>query len=154
MTSLNLSAPSPTTLPASVFPAPADVYVCDKCGRDVTKYLHRGHAHVWQPMGPNRYHCQCGEKYLTGAAEWDYLGEWERKRRIRQTLGIGIFFSVLFSIVGLVVYLALHHSKGTLIGALALTAFPFLLVNVPFWLQVAVSIWRTRVGSSATSERS
>ena len=105
-------------------------------------------------MGPNRYQCQCGEKYLSGASEWDYLGEWERKRRIRQTLGIGTFLSLPFSMIGLVVHLALHHSKGALIGGTVLAALPFLLVNVPFWLQVAASIWRTRVGSSLTAERS
>jgi hypothetical protein len=79
MTSLNLSAPHPTTLSASAFPTSADVYLCDKCGRDVTKHLHRGQAHVWKPIDPNRYQCRCGEKYLIGATEWDHLGEWERK---------------------------------------------------------------------------
>jgi hypothetical protein len=59
-----------------------------------------------------------------------------------------------FSIIGLVAYFGLHRSKGALIGALAITALPFLLMNVPFWFEVAASVWRTRVGSSITSEPS
>jgi hypothetical protein len=151
VTSLNLSAPDATSLPASAFPTPADVYVCDKCGRDVTKHLHRGQAHVWKPVGPNRYQCRFGQKYLTGAMEWDQLGEWERKRRIGQTVGLGILCSAAFSIVGLVVYLALHRSKAALICASAIAALPFLLMNVPFWLDVAASVWRTRVGTSGST---
>jgi len=54
MTSLNLFAPNPTKVPASAFPSPADVYVCDKCGRDITKYFRRGQAHAWKPMRPER----------------------------------------------------------------------------------------------------
>jgi hypothetical protein len=153
MTSLNLSTSSPTTLPASAFPTSADVYVCGKCGRDLTKHLHRGQAHVWKPMGPNRYQCRCGEKYRTGATEWDHLSEWERKRRIGQILGLGILCSVAFSIVGLVVYLGLHRSKGALISASAITALPFLLMNVPFWFEVAASVWRTRISSRASERR-
>jgi hypothetical protein len=102
-------------------------------------------------MGPNRYQCKCGQKYLTGAMEWDQLGEWERKRRIGQTVGLGILCSAAFSIVGLVVHLALHRSKAALICASAITALPFLLMNVPFWLDVAASVWRTRVGSSGST---
>ena len=152
MTSLNLFAPNPTKLPASAFPSPADTYVCDKCGEDITRYLRPGQAHVWKPMGPERYLCHCGQKYLTGATEWDHLGEWERKRRVGQTLGLGILFSAPFSVIGLVAYLALHRSKAALIGALAITALPFLLILVPFCLQVGASMWRTRIGSS-TSQR-
>jgi hypothetical protein len=154
MSVLNLLAPNPTTLPASAFPSPADTYVCDKCGTDITKYLRPGQAHVWKPMGPERYLCDCGQKYLTGATEWDHLGDWERKNRIRQTLGIGIFFSVLSSVIGLVGYLILRRSNSALTGALVIAAFPFLLVHIPFWASVAASMWRTRVGTSIMSERS
>ena len=153
MTSLNLFAPNPTKVPASAFPSPADFYVCDKCGRDITKYLRRGQAHAWKPMGPERYLCRCGKQYLTGATEWDHLGDWERKRRVAQTLGLGILFSVPGSVIGLVAYLALHRSKGALIGALVITATPLLLMLVPFWLGVAASVWRTRVGSRITPGR-
>ena len=152
MTSLNLFAANATKLPASAFPSPADTYVCDKCERDITKHLRRGQAHAWKPMGPERYLCRCGQKYLTGATEWDHLGEWERKRRVRQTLGLGILFSAPSSVIGFVAYLALHRSRGALIGALAITPLPFLLILVPFCLHVAASMWRTRIGSS-TSQR-
>jgi hypothetical protein len=100
-------------------------------------------------MGPERYLCQCGQKYLTGATEWDHLGDWERKNRIRQTLGI----SVLSSIIGLLGYLALRRSNGALIGALVIAILPVLLVHTPFWLGVAMSMWRTRIGTSIASGR-
>src|SRR5262249_61613352 len=32
-------------LPASKFPEHADVYICDRCGRDITSHHHRGRAH-------------------------------------------------------------------------------------------------------------
>jgi hypothetical protein len=69
----------------------------------------------------------------------DHLGQWERKRRVGQTLGLGILCSLAFSIVGLVVYLSLHRSKSARIGASAITALPFRLMNVPFWFEVAAS---------------
>ena len=50
-------------LPASRFPEPADVYFCDKCGRDESRYLHQGQAHVRQrrfTIGSPSY--QVGEK--------------------------------------------------------------------------------------------
>ena len=65
MQALNLNS----TAPASRFPEAADVYVCDKCGRDITEHLHRGRPHVWRPLGPARYiwrlrcevrHWRCG----------------------------------------------------------------------------------------------
>ena len=149
---LNLTPSTFTTLPASAFPTPADAYVCDKCDRDITKHLHRNQAHVWLAMGPNRYQCVCGQKYLTGAREWDHLGEWERKRRARQTLELGTLFSAPFLALGLLIYLTMSPSKGVLIGVFALSACPFLLMNLPFWVSVAASIWRTRVGSSNKSE--
>jgi hypothetical protein len=154
MSALNPSAPNPTTLPASAFPSRADRYVCDKCGTDITKQLRAGQAHVWKPMGPERYLCHCGQEYLTGATEWDHLGDWERKNRIRQTLGIGIILSVPSSVIAFVGYLILRRSNGTLIGALVIAVLPFLVVHIPFWFGVAASMWRTRVGTSIASERS
>src|SRR5258706_3114128 len=155
MDSLNLSSP-PLKLPASAFPSRADVYECDKCGRDVTKQFRPGRAHVWKPMGPERYQCRCGQKYLTGATEWDHLGSWERKNRIRQSFGLGVLFSAMCSVIGLVAYLYLRFGFGlpeaAFITALVITAAPFLLMNVSFWLSVIASIWRTRVGTSTVSD--
>jgi hypothetical protein len=75
MQALNLDPKQPPVVkrPASEFPEAADVYVCDKCGRDMTRHLYRGRAHVRQPLGPVRYFCCCGQDYLSGATEWDYL---------------------------------------------------------------------------------
>src|SRR5712691_3427119 len=104
MQRLNLDVPHKTQLPASAFPTRADVYVCEKCGRDITRHLQAGQAHVWEPMGPERYRCRCGQTYLTGATEWDHLGDWERKRRVSQTTGLAFLFSVVLSVPGCVVY--------------------------------------------------
>ena len=155
LTSLDLNtAQLPRTqLPASAFPNPADAYVCDKCGRDVTINLHRGQAHVWRPMGPERYQCRCGEKYLSGATEWDHLGDWERRRRIEQTFGLAVLSPIAFSIPGVVACFAMHRSKAGLVIALLITAFPFVLIQAPFWVGVSTSMWRTRMGSSIASER-
>jgi DNA-directed RNA polymerase subunit RPC12/RpoP len=112
MLSLNLGSRPLIRLPASAFPSRADLYVCDKCGRDITKHLHPGRAHAWAPMGSERYACSCGQKYLTGATEWDHLGGHGRKRRVRDTFGLGVLFSAMSSIPGLLVYLALHFVFG------------------------------------------
>jgi hypothetical protein len=151
MLSLNLNSRPLVKLPASAFPNRADAYMCDKCGRDITKYFRPGRAHVWAPMGPERFQCRCGQKYLTGAAEWDHLGDWERSRRVRGTFGLGILFSIILSIVGLPVYLVLHFifglGKGALIAGLAIATFPFFLVQITFWPGVVASMWRTRFGA-------
>lgn len=151
---LNLSSSNFVTLPASSFPSPADCYVCDECGRDLTNYLHPGRAHVEQAMGPSRYECLCGQKYLTGAAEWDHLGPWARRRRAKNSLGLGTLFSAPLLIVGIAFCLILHCSTRTLGVVSAFGLIPFFLMNVPFWLKVTQSIWRTRIGSSATSKDS
>jgi hypothetical protein len=38
------------TLSASCFAERADIYVCDKCGRDLTKRFRPGQSHSWTPM--------------------------------------------------------------------------------------------------------
>ena len=116
----NLRARLLITLPASAFPSRADVFVCDKCGRDVTKRLHPRKGHVWTPMGPLRYVCRCGEKYLTAARECDHFSGRERKRRVQQTLLFGVVLSLMASIPGLQAYLFLHFifdlHRGARIG--------------------------------------
>lgn len=145
------SRPS-VTLPASAFPKQASLYMCDECNRNVTKYLRPGRAHVWKPMGRERFQCVCGRKYLTGATEWDHLGDWERRNRISQTVGLGIMFSALASILGLLVYLAFYYGfecrEGAVITGLSIAALPFIFMQVSFWPFVAASMWRTRVGKS------
>jgi hypothetical protein len=143
---LNLN---PKQLHASEFPEPADVYVCDKCGRDITVHLHRGRAHVRQPIGPVRYFCPCGQDYPSGATEWDYLSDWEK----RQWLGDIPLMSILFAaLAGFVVfaYFALVRRSPVMI-LLSVVGVPFAAVffrlfiitsAVPF--EIAASRWRTR----------
>ena len=137
-----------TTLPASAFPARADVYICDKCEHDVTRNFYRGRAHVWSPMGPMRFTCRCGQTYLTGATEWDHLGARERRRRIRDTLLFGLLFSVVATILGLLVYFplrfAFHLGETGFVVTVVIAALPFAIMQLTFWPGVAASIWRTR----------
>ena len=158
MLSLNLIARPLITLPASAFPDRADVYVCDICGTDITKHFRPGRAHVWSAMGRETYTCSCGKRYVTGATEWDHLGNWERRRRVGETLGLGILFSAVTSIPGLVVYLLLRFVFGLRVGAtvtgLVITWLPFALMQLGFWPAVVASMWRTRVSSRSASGRS
>jgi hypothetical protein len=133
-----------SVLPASAFPNPAMTYVCDNCGRDVTKHLHRGQAHVWQPMGPQRYTCRCGQRWLTGAVEWDHLGDWERRRRIRDTSAFSVVLAILAFIPATITYFALWPGARAGATAAAIILVPSILSGAPFWIAVATSIWRTR----------
>ena len=157
MDSLNLGARPLITLPASAFPNRADVYVCEKCGRDLTKHLRASRAHVWAPMGRERFRCACGQGYLTGATEWDHFSEWERKRRVGESLVIGVLLSATFSIPGFLICLDLRFVLGLREGALVtgfiITALPFLFLNITFWPFVVASMWRTRIGTSVVSQR-
>jgi hypothetical protein len=140
------------TLPASSFPERADPYVCDKCARDVTKRFRLRQSHTWAPIGPARFTCRCGQRYLTGAIEWDHLGLPERHRRVWQTFVLGIFRSGIFSIFGILIDFALRflfdlRQAGFLV-ALFITALPFVWLQFTFWPEVLASMWRTRVGSS------
>jgi hypothetical protein len=152
MLSLKLGTRSLSKLPASAFPDRADVYVCDKCGRDITKHFRPGQAHVWAPMGDERHRCLCGKTYLTGATEWDHFGDWERNRRIRDTLGLGALFSVMSSIPGLLAYLVVRFvfglREGALVVGLIIAFLPFSLMQIGFWPGVVASMWRTRIGTA------
>ena len=145
------------TLPASSFPDRADVYVCDKCGRDITKHFRPSRSHACGPMGCETYRCLCGQRYRTGATEWGHLGDWERSRRIRETAGLGGPQSAMFSVPGFLAYLVLHFVFGLREGALAtglvITALPFSLMQITFWPGVVASMWRTRVGTGVASDK-
>jgi hypothetical protein len=136
--------------PASEFPDAADVYLCDECGRDITSHLHRGRAHVRQPLGPVRYVCRCGQDYLSGATEWDYLSVWKKRQWLRDFPLIFISFAAVAA-YGAVAYFAAVH-RGFIIILLSLLGIPFalaflglffLMVATPF--QIVASILRTRV---------
>lgn len=146
MTRLDLSAVK-IEKPASAFPDWADFYFCDNCKEDLTRQLHRPQAHSWTPMGHETYTCACGKTYPTGAVEWDHLSAYERRRRIRQTHGLGLLFSAFIAVPGLIFYLLsalLFHRRW--IGAAVSIAIlvPFAISAGTFWFGVARSKLRLR----------
>ena len=151
MFSLNLNPQPLRKLKASKFPERAEVYLCDNCGRDISKHFRPLQSHSWRPMGPERYRRSCGQKYQTGATEWEHLSHGERKRRISQTFAVGFFLSIARSVVGLVLYLGLqsvfrvHQAAG--IVALTVSVLPLALMQMTFWPGVMASMWRTRFSS-------
>lgn len=135
---------SKTQLPASSFPTLADIYVCDKCGRDITRHFRRPVGHAWSTIGPQRYVCVCGEKWLTGAVEWDHLPSWDQRRRIQHTLMLSFVLVLWFLVPG--VFVCVMFEFNRLAVALALLAT--MLVVLPIGslaLDIAASVWRTRV---------
>jgi lipid-A-disaccharide synthase-like uncharacterized protein len=151
MQALNLDPKQPPVVkrPASEFPEAADVYVCDKCGRDMTRHLYRGRAHVRQPLGPVRYFCCCGQDYLSGATEWDYLSNWEKRQWLKDVPLIFIFFAMLGGCV-IVVYFAVVR-RNVILFILSFAAVPFGVVSLRLFIvmsalpfQIAASLLRTR----------
>jgi len=102
-------------------------------------------------MGPTRFTCRCGKKYVSGAIEWDHLGDRERRRRIRETLLFGVFFSVMFSIPAGLIYLffrfLLDLRRAGFLVACIVILLPFALMQATFWPAVVASMWRTRAAS-------
>lgn len=147
-------------LPASRFPTRAELYFCDNCGRDLTKNLHHDRSPVWQPLRPIWYVCQCGQKYLSGAAEWNDLTAWERKKRIGQ-LWVGFVLLAILVIPVTLAYLALSHGGGAaLLAVVGIALIPsilaarllgFVLLDV---YEIIASIWRTTVKGRTASEES
>ena len=148
MEALNLNTKQ---LRASEFPEPADVYVCDRCGREITAHLRRGQAHVWRPLGPLRYVCPCGQKYLSGAVEWNNLSDWEKRQRSGQTFGLLTIFSAVLTGFGVLVYFALTRQNLLLLILSALAAIPsivlfgILVASLLDVFGIAASLWRTRI---------
>ena len=146
---LNPQAP-PKQLPASQFPEPADVYICDKCGRDITAYFHRGGGHVRPPLGPARYVCRCGGRYLSGANEWDNLSDWARRQWLSD-VGLAVIILAAIAAFSILLHRAVLHRSTLLFGCLALVflflipLFPLLAAIVAIPFEIATSIWRTRV---------
>ena len=133
--------------PASQFPERADVYFCDYCGRDITRHLHRPRTHCWRPVGPQRYRCRCGQAWLSGMLEWDHFDARERKRRVHDLCWFAAVHSLLASLVAALVWWALvvtGSHRLALRVAMAIAATPALLILVPFAVEIAASIWRTR----------
>lgn len=148
MEALNLNTKQ---LRASQFPQPADAYVCDMCGRDITAQHHRSSAHVWRPLGPLRCVCPCGQEYLSGAVEWDNLSDWEKRQRSAQTSGLLIICSAALVGFAILVYLALarHNTVLLILSALAVIPssmfFGMLIALLLDAFHIAASAWRTRI---------
>lgn len=148
MQTLNLGG---IQLPASKFPEPADSYICDNCGRDITRYLHPGRAHVSTPLGPPWYVCRCGQRYISGAVEWDSLSAGEHRKRLIEVVGLGIASLIPIGGFAVLVSLAIRHHSIPLTIASGVAAMP-LIVFVPVFtisglevFEIAASLWRTRV---------
>ena len=151
MQTLNLDPklPTPIKRAASEFPDSADVYICDKCGRNITAHLHRGRAQVRQPLRPVRYVCRCSQSYLSGATEWDFMSDWERGFWLRDVLLIFILLA-LVAAHGTLNYFAVAH-RGLLMILLSVVGAPFalaflllLVLMSPIPFQILASILRTR----------
>lgn len=133
--------------PASEFPRYADVYVCDQCQRDITKHLHPGKAQAWRALGPERYTCECGQGYKTGAKEWTNLSNWEKRRQTQQTFGLGSVILVIFSATALIIYFVFHLMHLRIFNlpfALLISLSPSFFLVADFCFAVAASLWRTR----------
>jgi len=140
-------------LPGSRFPERADSNFCDKCGRDITEHLHPRRAHVRQPLGPMRYVCICGTKYLTGATEWDDLSHWEKRRWLFDGVFAFLLCVPLLISAGLG-YAAWHRHSVILLFICAVFLMPPLFflkligILLLVFVDIARSIWRTRFGSA------
>ena len=156
---LGLDTNHPGRLPASSFPEIADVYFCDKCGRDITKHLHRGRAHVDKPFGPPIYECDCGEKYRSGTVKWDQLGIGAKRRQLA-LFRLEAIFSVPIILTCIAIYLRFYsHSKLLLIIA-AIAIIPSIMFSIFSVLglleaiAIVRSIWRTRLLHPIAKNRS
>jgi hypothetical protein len=98
-----------------------------------------------------RYRCKCGQAYLTGAVEWDFLSERERRNRVRQS---GLAVVGVAPLVGFVFLLrsAMLHRSITLFIVCAAVIIPvifwctlFVVDPIREAFDVAASLWRTRV---------
>jgi hypothetical protein len=144
MIGLNLGGDSKKKLPASAFPEWADEYFCDNCGREITKQLRRRQSHSWQLIGPERFYCECGCDWETGAAEWDHLSSRERGKRFNAFVVANIVFGVIVCFISLVVYF-LSSGTRVALGAGLVVLLLFLLLQLKSWIGVLASICRTRL---------
>lgn len=136
-----------TCLPASQFPEPADLYLCDRCGRDLTNQVYRGRAHVRMPLGRPRFHCACGAQFLSGVTEWDSLHPSDRRRRIRDIYFLALIpLALALCFEGVVWLSARNHTivRFAVSGLLLLIATPSALYLISEIPEVVGSLWRTR----------
>lgn len=144
---------SSTQLPASRYPEWADRYVCDVCGRDVTRKFHRGHGHGGLIIGPEQFTCICGARYRSGMTEWDRLRPLTRHNQVRfHIIAAGLVVPlVFFGVFARAAWLNHRPFVFVLWCIGAVIALPFALFGaftvVHVWAIVA-SIYRTRFARS------
>lgn len=137
--------------PASEFPERAEVYVCDVCGRDITKHLPRRQAHVWDDLGPPFYTCKCGTRYRTFQMEWDSFSYWEKRDYVVKAVVPWVGIGVLLAGFLLLARLAFLYPNFVTIGLTILCAIPAAVLGSLFMamsydlLELPASLWRTRV---------
>jgi hypothetical protein len=153
----NRKVEASTRLPASRFPEYAERYVCDVCGLDVASKIQRSSGHGGPSIGPERFSCICGARYLSGMVEWDHLHPFMRRQYLK---GLLVAPALLILPAALFVYLAgtAIHRHSILFGVLAcvegLIAIPFELFGIVAMFSlpsIAMSIWRTRISKPGTS---
>lgn len=102
-----------------------------------------------QPIGPMRYTCACGKKYLTGATEWDYLSEWD-KRQWRSDVGTAMILLVLLLVPIALGFAARHRHGAILLAILVVVSIPSLVLlrllglTLLGFVDISRSVWRTR----------
>lgn len=102
------------------------------------------------------YVCQCGQKYLSGAAEWDDLTAWQREQRIAQ-LSIGLVLFAILAIPLTLAYFALRYGGAALIALVGVALIPSILAAKPFGFflldvyEIIASVCRTRLAGRRTA---
>jgi hypothetical protein len=137
--------------PASEFPERAEVYVCDICGRDITKQLPRDHAHASQILGAPFYTCLCGQKYRTGLQEWDSMSPADHWNFLLRAVVPGSLMGLpLIGFIFLVRSTYLHPGY-LLLAICVVAAVPSFVFAIFFTIaglegmDIFASLWRTRV---------
>jgi len=143
-----------TDFPASRFPDMADRYVCDLCGRDVTRKIHRARGHGGPIIGPARFTCACGARYLSGMTEWDHLHRFMRRSRLRILAFAPAFLLPLVLFVVLARSAWLHPTPLLFVLCSITGLFSVPLAAVGIWLlsevySILASICKTRFAKPA-----
>lgn len=147
---LNTQPTNKTVLPASHYPKYADVYICDQCERNLSKYIRRRSGHGGPAIGPEWSMCKCGKKFQTGKIEWDHMSERLRADNIRISFFISVLLAITMFIEYALAYSAHQYQSSLLWAVFAILMLPSILVLVfTFFLfqsliRIAASIYRTR----------
>jgi hypothetical protein len=146
----SLNEVSAGSLPASRFPERAGAYLCDKCGKDITKNFYVRKGHGTPRLGPPTFYCEFGERYLSGTREWDQLGTNEQRTtlrflRISAILTLPFFISLAALVAGIYEHNRTLMILGTVLTVLTSPLSIFLAFCSLEIRDIAASIYRTRV---------